>query len=227
MVGAWSVRVTWLRICVTWLIHMCDMPHSHVWRDSFFFMWCNPFIRVTWLVHMCDMTRLSAVLRKCSARSVCVTWLVYLCDMAYSHVWHGPFKRVKWILMGQRAVPCVTWLISYVWHDSYTSVTWLNLMCVYVWHDSYTFVMWHISIREVTHSYEIVCMTWLTGTFEVHDDKCSSHSLMHMCDMTHCYVFIHVTWLIRMCDVTHSLLGGDSFIHAYMRDMTHKCFWGA
>jgi len=34
-------------ICVTWLIHMCDMTHSYVWHDS--------FICVTWFIHMCDM----------------------------------------------------------------------------------------------------------------------------------------------------------------------------
>jgi len=33
---------------VTWLDHMCDLTHSHVWYDS-----C---ICVTWLIHMCDMT---------------------------------------------------------------------------------------------------------------------------------------------------------------------------
>jgi len=33
---------------VTWLIHMCDMTHSHVWHDS--------FTCVTWLIHMCSMT---------------------------------------------------------------------------------------------------------------------------------------------------------------------------
>ena len=31
-------------IWVTWLIHMFDMTHSHVWHDS--------FIRVTWLIHV-------------------------------------------------------------------------------------------------------------------------------------------------------------------------------
>jgi len=31
-------------ICVTWLIHMCDMTPSYVWHDS--------FICVTWLLHI-------------------------------------------------------------------------------------------------------------------------------------------------------------------------------
>ena len=32
-------------MCVTWLIHMCDMTHSYVRHDA--------FICVTWLIHMC------------------------------------------------------------------------------------------------------------------------------------------------------------------------------
>jgi len=35
-------------MCVTWLIHVCDMTHSCVWQDS--------FMCVTWLIHVCDMT---------------------------------------------------------------------------------------------------------------------------------------------------------------------------
>ena len=59
-------------ICVTWLIHMCDMTHSYVWHDS--------FIRVTWLIHMCDMTRsyvwYDSFIRVTSHHSfMCVAWL--------------------------------------------------------------------------------------------------------------------------------------------------------
>ena len=51
---------------------------------------------------------------------------------------------------------------------------------------------------------------------------------IHMCDMTHSYVwhdlFICVIWLNHMCDMTHSYLWHDSFICAiwliYMCDMT-------
>jgi len=35
-------------MCVTWLMHACDMTHECVWHDS-----C---MRVTWLMHACDMT---------------------------------------------------------------------------------------------------------------------------------------------------------------------------
>ena len=70
-------------ICVTWLIHMCDMTHSYVWHDSFMthsYVWHDSFICVTWLIHMCDMTH---------------SWLIRMCDikMTYSYVWHDSFTH--------------------------------------------------------------------------------------------------------------------------------------
>jgi len=86
------VRVTWLCIRVTWLIHMChathsymcDMTHSCVWHDFMtwlIYVWHDSFMCVTWL-H--DMTHL------------CVTWLIYVCDMTHSYVWHDWFIHVIW-----------------------------------------------------------------------------------------------------------------------------------
>ena len=69
-------------ICVTWLIHMCDMTHSYVWHDS--------FICVTWLIHMYDMTHSYAW----RDSFICVTWLIQMCDMTLSYVWHNSFMCV-------------------------------------------------------------------------------------------------------------------------------------
>ena len=97
--------------CVTWLIHMCDMTHSHVWHDSFTY--------VTWLIHTCDVTHP----RVWHDSFTCVAWLIHMRDVTHSHVWRDPFT-------------CVTWLIhmcdmthSHVWHYSFTCVTWLNHLC--------------------------------------------------------------------------------------------------
>jgi len=86
-------------VCLTLLIHTCDMTHRYVWHDS--------FICATWFIHMCDMTH-SYVWHD---SSICVTWLIQTCDMIHSYVWHDSFI-------------CVTWLIdmcdmthSYVRHD--------------------------------------------------------------------------------------------------------------
>jgi len=59
-------------ICVTWLIHMCDMTHSYGWHR---------------LIHMCNMTDLSV--RHDSL--IRVTWLVYMCNLTDLCVWHDSF----------------------------------------------------------------------------------------------------------------------------------------
>jgi len=44
-------------MCVTWLIHMCDMtPSSDDDTNARVCMWHDSFICVTWLIDMCDMT---------------------------------------------------------------------------------------------------------------------------------------------------------------------------
>jgi len=65
--------VTWLIlmwhdtfVCVTWLIHMCDMTHSYGWRGS--------FICVPWRIHTRDMTH-SYV---CHDAFIRVTWLIHM-----------------------------------------------------------------------------------------------------------------------------------------------------
>ena len=57
--------------------------------------------------------------------------------------------------------------------------------------------------------------------------------LIHMCDKTHSYVwhdsFICVTWLIHMCDTTYSYVWRDSFICMtwliHMCDTTYSYVW--
>jgi len=76
---------------------------------------------------------------------------------------------------------------SYVWHDSFICVTWLNIT-----RSSY---VWHLCMCDMTHSYvwhdSFICVTWL----------------IHICDITDSYVW----WLfpgntiIVMCDFIPSL----------------------
>jgi len=90
-----SVR---FHICMTWLICMWDMTHSHVWHDSFT---CDSFTYVTWLVH------------------ICMTWLICMCKITLWYLWCDLFTFVTWLIH----ICCVTH--SYLWHDSFTCVTWL------------------------------------------------------------------------------------------------------
>jgi len=88
-------------MCVTWLIHVCDMIHSCVWYDS--------FIYLPWLIHVCDVTY-SCVWHD---SFMCVTWLLHsddssmwvswltaqhVCDMTHSCAWHDSFMCVTWLL---------------------------------------------------------------------------------------------------------------------------------
>ena len=41
------------RLYLTWLMHMCDMTHVHVWHDS---STCVTWLMHSWRMHMCDMT---------------------------------------------------------------------------------------------------------------------------------------------------------------------------
>jgi len=89
-------------ICMTWLIHMCDMNHSYVWHVSFIF--------VTLLIHTCDI----------------VTWLIHMCDMIPSHVWYDSFTLVTLL------VHMFDMTDSNLWHFSFTLATWLIHMFICV-----------------------------------------------------------------------------------------------
>jgi len=69
---------------LTWLIHTCNMTHSHVWHDSFSHISHDSFI--------------------------CVTWLIQTCHMTHSNVSHDSFTYVTWPVKRATLVEkCSTW----------------------------------------------------------------------------------------------------------------------
>jgi len=224
-------------ICVTWLIHTCDMNRPHVWHDS---------------INSCDMTH-----------SICGTRLIYTCDSTHPCVcvcvWHDSSytcdmthpTRVTWLILHvwhDSSYTC-DMTDSYVRHDSFIHVTWLIL---YVWYDWFIF-------REMAHSYVghdlLICATWLIHTcttIQVSDVTHSrihynlyvwydsfTHTIIYMCDMTHSHIqqfmrvtckgswvwhdsFLSVTWLIHTCDMTHWICL-TRLIH--MCHVTHAHMW--
>ena len=82
------------------VLHMWDMTHSYVWRDSFICVtyscaWHDSFMRVTWAIHMCDMTPsdvwrdpftcVTWINHMFDIIHFYVTWLIHMCDVTNSH----------------------------------------------------------------------------------------------------------------------------------------------
>jgi len=73
----------------------------------------------------------------------------------------------------------------------------------------------------------------MTHAYVWHDSCICVTWLMHMCDITHAYVWhdscICVTWLVRMYNMTHTYVRHDSFIFVtwliQICDMTHSDVW--
>jgi len=105
-------------ICVTWLIHMCDVTHSYVRHDSLIYIthtcdkthsyeWHDSFIRETWLIHTWRDSFICATW-------LTNTWLIHTWDMTHSYMArHDSFIRETRLIHIWRDMTH-----SYVRHDS-------------------------------------------------------------------------------------------------------------
>ena len=201
-------------IRVTWLIYMCDITDSYVWRDS--------FARAKWLIGTCDMTNSYVwhISFTGSARIsiIPMTWLICMCDMTHSYKWHDSVLRVTWLIhrIGEykdrtfyfyraRLMSDITH--SYAWHDSFVCVTWLvqksDMTQSHVWHDAFTgwARIWIVlSILKLL----ILYVLWL----------------IHMCDMTHSYV-----WRDSIRGVAPGEMPTTPCHIIYVDESCHTCEW--
>jgi len=191
---AWLIHILTLFICIcdethlcvwhvyggsfifmTWLIHwlVCGMTHSYLWHDA--------FICVTRLIHACDMV--CGMTHSYYDR----TWLVYMCDKTHSCVWHG------------------------VWHDSFIFMTWLIHMCDATSHvKCHTYESWHLTWDVASHmwmshviKYEwVMSYSYLSQIFKCVIWRLMSNVMSHMWHDSR----ICATWLLHMCDITHSCM---------------------
>jgi len=89
-----TFRVMWR---VMSRIRSCDMTHPYT-RD----VWHDSLVYVTWLSHMCDMTHSHVwheyFIRVHDTFEIHLTCLIHWCDMTYSFIWHDSFIQVTWLL---------------------------------------------------------------------------------------------------------------------------------
>jgi len=99
-------------VCVTWLIHMCDMTHScdlYIWgaancrvRSASMYVHTCDVTRsyMWWLIHTCDMThsRVVYIYGAASCRVRSASLYVHACDVTRPFVWRDSFTRVTWLI---------------------------------------------------------------------------------------------------------------------------------
>jgi len=219
-------------ICVTWLIHICDMTHSYVQHDS--------FICVTWLIHMCAMTH-SYVWHDLFT---CTAWLIHMCNVTYSHVCdvtHSYVRHDSFISATLLLHMCNV-IHSHVQHDTSTCETWCIHMCGMthpsVRHDSFMYTkfssdsfihnkFWLIHDSSMTNA----CVPNSGKQMSQFSKKIDSNfdsSMTHSC-LIHVYEWLIHTyqiWSIYTWDTTHPYARNYSFVREtgliYVCDMTYS-----
>jgi len=153
-----SICVTWLFICVTRLIHMCDITHLYVCDTTHSHVWNDWFICMTWRIRrrrhgffICA-TRCHTfeyVISFTGLIRMCVTWsfirmtcLIHKCNMNHSYVKHDSF--VTWLINMRDTVHAYVWHNTFIcaWHDH-----------LYVWHVSFIRATWLIRMWNMTLSW--------------------------------------------------------------------------
>ena len=136
---------------------------------------------------------------------------------------------------------------SYIWHvrhGLFVYVTWRIHACAtthsYMRHDSFILVTWLVGICDITHSYtwhdSLICVTWHIHIYVRLLDKRCYGSNVGVYSSERAF---SLTWLMDICDMTHSYTRHDSFIHViwlsfwficvtwliHTRDMTQSDMW--
>ena len=162
--------------CVPWLIHVCAITQTHSYGcyDSFVYGISNPSIvdsnhhflrchdsmrRLTCLIQICATTRLYV----CHDSVICLPWLIHICAMNHSRAYHDSFGCVPWsIQMWNKP--------SWSTQGMLIQVPWLFHMCVsyiysYMCHESFICMTWLVHVCAMTHSHvcndSFICAIWL------------------------------------------------------------------
>ena len=222
----------WGLTCEAWLLHLCDITHSHLWHvdetchtHTHKHMWRSPVDEShiphvwPWLIHMCGHDSFIWVAMTHTHMwhdsFTYVTWLIHMCDMTHSHMWHDSFTYVTWLV--DRSFP-------HVRHDSFTCVWMSHVTCMneswsHMWrsdHETCHTCGKLLSMSHVTFVNESwLTYWWVMSQTSVTCVSCICPFLYNMCKMNHSHVLPQVRllthhthtcvlWLIYMCNMTHS-----------------------
>jgi len=230
-------------ICVTWLIHMCDMTHWYVWRDTLKCM--------TWLIHLCvtrDRQTMGKVLTWHDIHSY--LWSIHICEefifVKHSYLWYihicGTFMSCQVIFFSPM------WYIWEMiqWYDTDEWSYYSSYVCTHITHVSQCVavccsVLQCVKVSYVcihaTHSYvSHPCNTTLTYHITHNQTRLKKHKWV----MLHKYewfanmnedqfIFVQhdpcacVAWLMCICDMTHTYVWHDAFVCVTCGRRTSVC----
>jgi len=176
-------------ICVTWLIHTCDMTRDAFmcvrcrakaeFQDIQYELWKHVSVPVTYNMNHGIWVWGRTCVCVWHDSSICVIWIIHMCYMTHLYVWRDSPICVRDMMQHELCN-------IHLCHNSFTYVTWLihmcDMTCSPVWHDSFKCVTWCIHVCYMTHS-------------------CVPH-VIHICNMTHWY----------LCHDTLTYVCHDAFI---------------
>jgi len=135
------IYVTWFSCMrVTWLLHMCDMTHSHVWQTSR--VWHNS-IHMCVCVCVCECVRHDSLTSsgfRSAKNESCHTY-----NGVMSHIWMSHVTHMN--------ESCHTheWVMSHIWMSHVTHIWMSHVIHMNESCHTYEWVMSHIWMSRVTH----------------------------------------------------------------------------
>jgi len=164
--------MTWLIICVAWLLHMCDMTHSYVWHDS--------FLGVTWLIHMCDMTYSYVWYDSCPGvwkiQKKSCSHFTYFCGKSRKNYAHNKSCTYFYIFMGKKAKTCAWFLVAHTL--TYFWKFWIIHIC-FIPLRRWFLLKSHASCAQFLHAHHV----FKTCSYVGHDSFNCRICVIRMCDM--------------------------------------------
>jgi len=163
-------------ICVTWLIHICDMTHSYVQQDL--------FVCVTWLIHIFDMTHSYVWHDSMSHSLICAPGLILLasCPGGTSS------NLITLIAKGDVALSGVWWYI-------------FICVCIYIYtHKSvYVYIYTHRFIDVCAHT----CLRYIVVHMRSHIyhywPRTLGYTVVYIYICVYVFLDIHIYTYIYVC----------------------------